>query len=59
MQRHVFPSSHPHPQLQAVEAIQPAYALGIDRPAFTSEKDPDPQIPEARALVRDRANPTA
>src|SRR4030095_1540455 len=56
MQRDVFPPAHAHPHLQTVETIQPPHALRIHPPAFPSEEDPNAQIAEARALVRNRSD---
>ena len=54
MQRLVFPTTHAHPQLEALKPIQPADTFLIDWPAFTAEQDPDAQEPEARTSSRIR-----
>jgi hypothetical protein len=36
MQRHVLAPPHPHPQLQAVQAVQPTDALPVHEPALSS-----------------------
>ena len=56
MQGHVFPSTDPHAELQAVETIEPADTLAIDRPAFPSQQDPDPLRAEPGASMRQIAN---
>jgi len=56
MQGHVFPSTDPHAELQAVEAIETADPLTIDRPALPPQKHPDPLIPEPRSGMRQIPN---
>jgi hypothetical protein len=44
----MFASPHSHPQLQALEAIQPPHVLAIHEPAIASQQYSDPEISEAR-----------
>ncbi len=47
MQRHVFPSPHPPPQRQPVEAIQATHSFAVHEPALASQQHPDALIPKA------------
>ena len=40
----MFPTPHPHAQLQSLHAIQAMDAFPIDQPALTAEQDPNPHI---------------
>ena len=57
MQRDVLPPAHAHPQLQALEAVQPSHALLIHPPALPSQQHPDPREAEPRPRVRELADP--
>jgi len=37
-----------HPQLQALESVEAADPLAIHAPAFTTQQNPDAQVPEPR-----------
>jgi hypothetical protein len=44
MPRDVFPPTHPHPHLQAVQPIETADPLLIHRPSLAAQQDPDPVL---------------
>jgi hypothetical protein len=56
MQRDMFPPSHPHAQLQAIEPVQSSDALPIHLPAFPTQEHPYAQIPKPRARMGQIAN---
>jgi hypothetical protein len=47
----MFPSPHPHAQLQAIESIQSTDPLAIDEPALSSQQHPNALIPKSRARM--------
>ena len=51
MQGDVFAAPDPHPQLQAVEPIEPPHALLIHGPSLPPQQHPDPQVAEPRPRV--------
>ena len=53
MQRDVLAPPDPHPQLQAVQPIQPPHALLIHRPALAPQQHPDAREAEPRPRVRE------
>ena len=55
----MFPASHTHPQLQALEAIELPHTLLVHGPAVTAQQDPDAQEPEAGPRVRELADTEA
>ncbi len=57
METHVLTSSHPHPELQALETIQPVHALAIDPPSLTPQHHVDPQIAEPRPRMGNLTDP--
>lgn len=57
VQGEVFPPTHAHPQLQAVQAIQAVDALLVHRPALSSQQHPDAREAERRTRVRQLPNP--
>jgi hypothetical protein len=57
VQTHVFASAHPHPQLQALQAVQPPDALAIHRPSLAPKHHRDPLIAKPRSGVRQVTNP--
>ena len=48
MQRDMFPAADPHPQLQAIEAIQAADPFPIHAPTLSSQQHPNALIPKPR-----------
>ena len=56
MESDVLPPPHVHPQLQALQSVEPSYPLAIHRPALTPEQDPDAQIPKPRARMGEIPN---
>ena len=63
METPVLASSHPHPELQALETIQPVHALAIDPPSLTPQRsqmdnltDPPPE-PDVKAGLTAAAAP--
>lgn len=56
MQCDMLPSPHPHPELQSIEAVQPAHPFTVDSPAFPPEQDPDPHIAKPWAGMRQVPN---
>ena len=40
MQRDMLPPPDPHPQLQALQSIQPSHPFPIHRPAFAPQQAP-------------------
>ena len=59
MQGDVLAPSHPHPQLQAIQAIQGAHALLVHRPALPAQQHPDAHVAESWSRVRQCADPGA
>ena len=56
MQRDMFASPHAHPQLEPLQAIPATNPFPVDCPAFSLQKDPDSQIAESRAGMREIPN---
>jgi hypothetical protein len=56
VQGHVLAAPHPHAELQALEAIEPAHPLPIDEPAFAPQQHPNALIPKPGSGVRQIAN---
>jgi hypothetical protein len=56
VQRDVLAPPDAHPELQAVEPIEPPHALAIHAPAVAPEQHPDPEVPEPRARVGELAD---
>ena len=52
----MFASSHSHTDLQTFETIEPMDALAIDRPALSTQDDPDALGPKPRARHCDLAD---
>jgi hypothetical protein len=57
MQGHVFAPPHAHPDLQAVEAIEPADALVIHPPTLPTQQHPDPLVAKPGPGVGELTNP--
>jgi hypothetical protein len=53
VQRHVLATPDAHPELQAVEAVQPSYPFPIHHPALPAQQHPDAIEPESRPRVRE------
>jgi len=56
MQRHMLAAPDPHAELQALQSIEPSYALAIHEPAFPPQQHPDPQIPKPGPGMGEIAN---
>jgi hypothetical protein len=57
VQGDVLASADAHPELQAVEPIEPAHPLAIHLPPLAAQEHPDPQVPEPRPRMGELANP--
>ena len=49
----MFAPPHAHPQLQAVDAIEPTDPLAVDEPTLTPEQHPNPLIAKPRSGMRE------
>ena len=47
----MFPSPHPHAQLQAIESIEATDPLAIHEPALSSQQHPNALIPKSRSRM--------
>ncbi len=47
----MFPSPHPHTQLQAIESIEATDPLAVHEPALSSQQHPDALIPKSRSRM--------
>jgi len=56
VQRDMFPSPHPHAQLQSIETVEPTDAFAIHRPALTPQQHPNPQVAKPRPGMSQIAN---
>ncbi len=56
MQRPVFSPPYLHPQLEPIQAIPAPDPFAIDRPTFPPQQDPDAQIAESGAGLREIGN---
>ena len=56
MQRDVLPPPDPHPQLQALQPIEPSHPFPIHPPAFATQEHPNAQRSKSRARMGQIAN---
>jgi len=56
MQRDMFASPHAHPQLEPLQAIPAPDPFAVDGPTFPPQQDPDSQIAESGAGMREITN---
>jgi hypothetical protein len=47
----MFPSPHPHAQLQAIESIESTDPLAVHEPALSSQQHPNALIPKSQARM--------
>ena len=57
VQGDVLAPPDPHPQLQALQSIEPAHPLAIHPPAFATQQHPNAQIPKPRPRMGQITNP--
>jgi hypothetical protein len=56
MQRDMLSTPDPHPQLQALQSIEPSHPFPIHPPAFATQEHPNAQRPKSRARLGQIAN---